>query len=95
MGTTSPQVRISHPFHPRNGVSFELISHAHHWGEDRVVYRAADGSLPTISAAFTDLAPVDAFRSVAEGRAAFRTQDLIELVALLDCLSASLGARDA
>jgi len=88
-------VRILHPFHPRSGMSFELISHGHHWGEDRVIYRTADGSLPTIAAAFTDLAPVDAFKSISEGRAAFRTQDLIDLAALLERLSASLEGRDA
>ena len=92
---TEPTVRITHPFHPLKGQTFEVISRSLHWGEDRVIYRAADGTLPSIAAAMTDMAQPDAFGRVAAGRAAFRTADLMALVALLDRISASVEADDA
>ncbi|MER8438818.1 Y4bD/Y4pK family protein [Mesorhizobium sp. M1312] len=64
-------------------------------GEHRVIYRAADGSLPTIAAAMTDMEKPDAFRRVAAGRAAFRTSDLLDLLTLLDRISAPAEADDA
>jgi hypothetical protein len=86
--TTCLKVRITHPFHPRSGREFELICRRRHWGEDRVVYSGDDGRLRTISAAFTDAAPLDEFRLVAGGKAAFRTVDLMTLCELLDRLDA-------
>jgi hypothetical protein len=94
VGTTGLTVRIAHPFHPLDGEAFEVISHGPHWGEERVVFRAADGTLPSIATSMTDMALPDAFRQVAAGRAAFRTVDLMDLVALLDRLSASLEVND-
>ncbi len=71
MGTTTGlTVRITHPFHPLKDQTFEVISRSLHWGEDRVIYRAADGTLPTIAAAMTDMERPDTFRRVAAGRAA-------------------------
>jgi hypothetical protein len=95
VGTTSLKVRITHPFHPHSGHEFELICRRWHWGEDRVVYTDEDGRLRTISAALTDVAPVDAFRHVAGGKAAFRTVDLVMLCELLDRLSACRGPTNA
>lgn len=95
MGTTSLKVRITHPFHPHSGREFELICRRRHWGEDRVVYTDEDGRLRTISAALTDVAPVDAFRRVAGGKAAFRTVDLVTLCELLDRLGACRGPANA
>ena len=95
MGTTSLKVRITHPFHPHSGHEFELICRRWHWGEDRVVYQDEDGRLRTISAAFTDVAPVDEFRLVAGGKAAFRTVDLITLCELLDGICARRELGDA
>jgi hypothetical protein len=95
VGTTGLTVRITHPFHPLKGQSFEMISRSPHWGEDRVIYRAADGTLPTIAAAMTDMEQPDAFRRVAAGRAAFRTADLLALLTLLDRISAPVEAEDA
>jgi hypothetical protein len=86
--TSSLKVRITHPFHPHRGREFDLICRRRHWGEDRVVYTGDDGRLRTISAALTDVAPVDAFRHVAGGKAAFRTVDLMTLCELLDRLDA-------
>jgi hypothetical protein len=95
VGTTSLKVRITHPFHPHSGREFELICRRRHWGEDRVVYTDEDGRLRTISAALTDVAPVDAFRHVAGGKAAFRTVDLVTLCELLDRLGACRGPTNA
>jgi Family of unknown function (DUF5372) len=95
VGTTGLTVRITHPFHPLKGQTFEMISRSLDWGEDRVVYRSADGTLPSIAAAMTDMAQPDAFPRVAAGRAAFRTVDLTDLVALLDRLCAPVEGDDA
>ena len=95
MGTIGLTVCITHPFHPLKGQTFEVISRSRHWGEDRVIYRAADGTLPTIAAAMTDMEQPDAFRRVAAGRAAFRTDDLLDLLALLDRISSPVEANDA
>lgn len=95
MDTTCLKVRITHPFHPHSGREFELICRRRHWGEDRVVYSGDDGRLRTISAAFTDVAPLDEFRLVAGGKAAFRTVDLITLCELLDEIGARRGLDDA
>nr|WP_287140941.1 DUF5372 family protein [Mesorhizobium sp.] len=95
MGTTGLTVRITHPSHPLKGQTFDMISRSPHWGDDRVIYRAADGTLPTIAAAMTDMEQPDAFRRVAAGRAAFRTVDLLDLLTLLDRVSAPVEAEDA
>lgn len=95
MDTTCLKVRITHPFHPHSGREFELICRRRHWGEDRVVYSGDDRRLRTISAAFTDVAPLDEFRLVAGDKAAFRTVDLMTLCELLDRLGARRGADDA
>jgi hypothetical protein len=83
-------VRITHQFHPLNGRAFELICRRRHWGGDRVVYAGEDGRLCTIASAFTDIDPVDEFRQFAQGRAAFRTMDLLSLCEALDRLRGRL-----
>jgi hypothetical protein len=95
VGTTGLTVRITHPFHPLCGQVFELVSRGQHWGEDRVIYRAPDGTLPTIAAALTDAEPPGAFQRIAGGRAAFRTVDLLGLLVLLDQLAERLGDGNA
>ena len=95
MGTTGITVRITHPFHPLCGQSFELVSRSPHWGEDRLIYRASDGTLPTIAAAFTDAEPPDVFQHIAAGRAAFRTVDLVGLLALFQQLAEHLDVNHA
>jgi hypothetical protein len=77
------------------GQSFELVSRSQHWGEERVIYRAADGTLPSIAATLTDFAPPDAFRRVSAGRAAFGMVDLLGLSALLDQIGKRLDGHGA
>jgi hypothetical protein len=60
-----------------------------------LVHARHDGRLRTISAAFTDVAPLDEFRLVASGKAAFRTVDLVALCELVDWLCARKRADDA
>ena len=88
-------MRITHPFHPLCSQTFDLISRSQHWGEDRVIYRASDGTLPTIASAFTDMSEPDAFQRVAAGRAAFRAGDLVGLLRLLDQVEERWGCDNA
>ena len=94
MGTTGLTVSITHPFHPLRGQTFDVISRSPHWGEDRVIYRAADGTLPTIAVSMTDMAQLDSFREIAAGRAAFRMVDLQRLIGVLDRLASAKEADD-
>jgi hypothetical protein len=94
VGTTGLAVTITHPFHPLLGQTFEVVSRSPHWGDDRVIYRAADGTLPTIATALTDMAPPDAFRRIAAGRAAFRIVDLQHLRVALDQASETMEGGD-
>lgn len=71
MGTTGFAVRITYPFHPANGQTFYMIGRSPHWGDDRVIYRAADETLPSIVAAMTEMEQPDAFRRVAAGRSTY------------------------
>ena len=60
-----------------------------------MIYRAADGTLPSIAVTLTDFAPPDAFHRVAAGRAAFRVVDLLALCTLLEQIEKRLGGGDA
>jgi hypothetical protein len=95
VGTISRKVRITHPFHPQHGLSFEVICRRRHWGEDRVVYEGPNGRQCTITSAFTDVDPMDDFRLVAADRAAFRTVDLLALCDVLSRLAESTETGDA
>ena len=60
-----------------------------------MIYRASDGTLPVIAAAFTDADSPDVFRQIAAGRAAFRTIDLLALVVLLQRFAKRLDVGHA
>jgi Family of unknown function (DUF5372) len=93
-GTT--RFRISHPFHPRRGTEYVLVTRRFNWGEDRVFYHDAHGNLLSLATYLTDLVPPDAFALAAAGRSAFRIDDLLELRARLDaCLDRAKGGSDA
>jgi Family of unknown function (DUF5372) len=57
------------------------------WGEDRVMYFDACGRLRSVLTAWTDLVEADLFTAAAAGRSWFRTDDLLQLAALLQALS--------
>jgi hypothetical protein len=54
------------------------------WGEDRVFFYGADGSLKSFLTNVTDVLPMDEFTRISGGRAAFRVDDLLALRQLLD-----------
>jgi hypothetical protein len=86
-GTTDSRIRITHPFHPQSGRAFDLVCRRRHWSEDRVSYLDDEGRLRSVSADLTDIEPIDEFRRVAAGRAAFRPVDLLALCELLAALA--------
>ena len=53
------------------------------WAVDRVYVYADCGELVSLPVAWTDMVAADPFVVVADGSAAFRTEDLVELVGLL------------
>jgi hypothetical protein len=59
------------------------------WGEDRVYFYNEEQQLTALPASWTDLVAADPFVSVAAGRAPFRADDLLEIVKLIQCLSAN------
>jgi Family of unknown function (DUF5372) len=64
-----------------------LVTYRHNWGEDRVYYHDVAGTLRSLPAAWTSVAPEDPFVTVAAGRSAFRLSDLLELARLLPAVS--------
>jgi hypothetical protein len=72
-------VRITHPFHPRSGQELELVVTRHLGGEPRVCLEAAGGLVPWLPRRWTSLEAVGPFVERSQGRASFRTRDLIEL----------------
>jgi hypothetical protein len=89
--TARLKVCITHPFHPLSGRKVALVSRRQHWGEDRIVYLDQHGRIRWIAAAWTDVDPVDDFRLMAAGRAAFRAADLLELCRILSRLAEQLA----
>jgi hypothetical protein len=81
-------VRVTHRFHPLFGRDYEFVVHRHNWGEDRVHLHDENGQLFSLSAAWTDVAPVDPFVVVADGQCPFTTADLLALADLIDRLPA-------
>jgi len=82
---TAP-VRITHPCHPQCGQEIEFVVRRPNWGEDRVFYRQADGSISSLPAGWTSVVPEDPIVAVTRGRAPFRAADLVELAHLVSRL---------
>lgn len=74
---------MTHPHHPLFGQEFDLVMRGQNWREDRVWFHDGAGRLRSIPGSWTDLVAGDAFNVVAAGQAAFRTQELLELVQLI------------
>jgi len=64
----------------------------HTWGEDRVFFFAEDGTQKSLPRAWTDVADVDVFVTLAEGRCPFRIRDLVALAELMSGLMISGGS---
>ena len=78
---------MTHPFHPLYQQEFELVDRRHNWGEDRVYFHDAQGDLKSILTRYTSIRAADPFVSMAQGRAYFRTGDLLELIGTLKEIS--------
>ena len=81
-------MRISHKFsqsriHSIRSRDTRVLAYRFNWGEDRVMYARADGRTRSLPVRWTSIAPEDPFVTVAAGRAPFRLEDLLALIALL------------
>jgi hypothetical protein len=76
-------VTITHPFHPGNGETLDVLRRERRFGEDHVVYLAAAGHTAWLPAAWTSLAEPTQRRSADGDAARFRVDDLIELAELV------------
>jgi hypothetical protein len=79
---------VTHRFHPLFGRVFEFVVHRHNWGEDRVHLHDENGRLFSLPAGWTDVAPLDPFVVLANGRCPFSSADLLALADLIDRLRA-------
>ena len=71
----------------------EFIERRLGWRGDLVHYFDGAGGRARIPTEWTDEAPVDPFVVAAAGRCPFRTEDLVELAALVDGLESSAAGR--
>jgi Family of unknown function (DUF5372) len=81
---------VTHPFHPLCGKVFALVDRRRTWGEDRVYYHDDAGKLCRLPAQWTSAADVDPFVVTSAGRSSLRVGDLLQLVALIERLQASM-----
>ncbi|WP_084267686.1 DUF5372 family protein [Azohydromonas lata] len=77
---------MTHPYHPLFGQQFDLVMRGQNWHEDSAFFRGREGRLRSIPANWTDLVAEDPFNVVAAGRAALRTQELLDLARLVSAL---------
>ncbi len=78
------QFRVTHPFHPRAGETFGLVSYRRSWRHESVDGLDSEGKLFTIALSWTDAAAEDPVLVLSGGRAHGRVNDLLRLAALLD-----------
>jgi len=74
---------VTHPFHPKRGMRFVLLSRRQNWGEDRVMYYDARGRLCSLLTSWTDVHDQDLFAQASAGQSWFRVDDLLKLNALI------------
>lgn len=60
---------ITHPFHPKRGMRFVLMTRRQNWGEDRVMYYDANERLCSVLASWTDVPKMDLFAQASVGLA--------------------------
>lgn len=78
---------MTHPFVPQRGEEYESVDRLVSWGERRLYYYDADGVLRYIPESWTDLAALEPFVVLGAGRAHFRIDDLLRLMALIEGVS--------
>lgn len=69
-----------------------LATRKQNWGEDRVMFFDDQGRLRSLLAAWTDVVEPDAFAQCSAGRSWLRTDDLLQLRALLDAIADGVPA---
>ena len=79
-------IRVTHPFHPWSGQSFEFVTIRRTWRQDRVFFLADDGTQVSLPSSWTDAIEPDPFVTISAGRSACRIADLFELADLIDVL---------
>ena len=84
---------MTHPFIPQQGQEYEAVDRRVSWGEWRLYYYDADGLLRHIPESWTDWAPPEPEVVLGAGRAQFRVNDLLRLVALIEGLEEEKGGR--
>jgi hypothetical protein len=57
-----------------------LVDRRFNWGADRVYYIDAHGELKSIPGGYTSVIAEDPFVRISQGRAYFRTKDLLALI---------------
>jgi len=77
-------VRVTHPFHPWFTHEFVFVRHANAWSQDRVFFFGHDGSMQSLPTSWTDFGEPDVFVARSAGRSAFRVQDLLDLLEIME-----------
>ena len=78
---------VTHPFHPLHEQRFELVDRYRTWGDDRVYYYDSHGHFKSLLARWTDIDPPEPFILQSDGRAYFRTVDLLAAVEWVEALT--------
>lgn len=78
----SLHVEITHPFHPKRGTRFALVTRRQNWAERRVMFFDAQRRLRLILESWTNLAE-DAFTQASAGSSWFRPDDLMQRSVLI------------
>src|SRR5208282_6896090 len=76
-------VRITHPFHPFADRQFTCVGERYNRSGKRLLLRVDDGTVCSVPPQWTDLVAPDPEVIMAQGRALFRVQDLLELANLV------------
>jgi hypothetical protein len=84
---------ITHPFHPKRGMRFVLLSRRNNWGEDRVMYYDGKGRLCSLLTSWTDVLDQDPFALASAGRSWFRVDDLLRLSSMIGELKEGKNVR--
>lgn len=77
--------KVTHPFHPLFGRTFELITHRHNWSQDRdrVYFQNEQWLLRSLRTAWSDVWPPNPVQNLAAGRTYIRVADLLQLSTLI------------
>ena len=60
-----------------------MLARLQRWNQDWIYYAHSRGNQVPLPVAFTDLAPVDPFVALSNGRSLFRADDLLQLARLV------------